>query len=63
MVIEWRGMNQMSENKQDLPEEKRFQEMPAKARAFARGPHGELFLKVVESFLNRPSRSISPLKI
>lgn len=43
-------MNEMSENKRGLAEEKRLQEMLAKVRVIARGPHGESFFKVGESF-------------
>lgn len=46
-------MNQMSEDKRDLAEEKRLQEVLAKVRVIARGPHGELFFRVVESFFEQ----------
>lgn len=46
-------MSQAQENKGDFPPEKRIQDMVAKVRAIAKGPHGELFFKVVERFFEQ----------
>lgn len=47
-------MSQAQETDREVPPEgNRLDEMVAKVRAIARGPHGELFSKVVESFFEQ----------